>query len=1194
MGSNGGGLTRFDGQTFTVYTVDNGLAGNVVNKIFEDSEQQLWICTAKGISKWLSGFVLPGENNFISYDIADGLADNRVWTVLEDQEGRLIFGTNEGLSILLPDHEQREGVMFSNSKLGLSHNIVRTILQDKKGVYWYGTENGLTRHDPKASPGELFGYFSTKDGLTDDFIWSSYEDSEGNLWFGTGNGISRLKQEESSAFKPEFESTLKVDGLSLDIIYDIAEDAKGNIWFATWGGVGAIEYIPKFNVYRRLSKANGLADDNVISILEDNEGNLWLGTYGQGVSKLLGRRFENYTRADGLPDNFIWTVKEDLNQNIWIGGNLGGVCRIVRSKNPEKISGYDISVQQFSPEDGFPSKVATSIVVSRSGDVWFCTEAGLAKLKMPGPTFAPDGKSKPRLAFFLYTRKNGLLKERPRTIYEDSKGNYWIAYTGGVVHRMTIRGGKPQFHKNTYKSELLNNFTTYAMHEDRRGDMWFGTAAGIVKLSMNDSTGLMEREINITTEEGLVHNDVRAIVEDSEGNLWFGTGGGISKYNPYQPGKRFENYTTEDGLVSDRVYLLQFDKVNNLWIGTNVGIDVLNLEKYLATKQKHDPVENKFKSAGEIEFRHFGYAEGFLGNETNTGASCIDSDGHLWFGTIFGAIKYNPYEDIINQVPPITQIVGLDLYSDPVNTRKVFKFQHDQNHFTIKYLGISHRLQEGVTYKYKLEGYSFDWSDPTTNTSATFTNLSVGAYTFKVLAANADGVWNKEPATYSFTVAPPFWQSVWFYILVVGGFVTLVYFIVKIRLGALQQTARALSEQVEIKTAKLKASEMQYRSLFNSSADSIFIYDKDTHQFLDCNDTAVRVYGYSKEEIKGMKPYDFHLNEDQEEIRRIIESKPKKPHMYEHYVKSGEKIYVEVQSSVIIFDQKVAVLSIVRDVTARRKDARKIESINKQLTGSIRYSKRILDAILRSKSDIVKVHPNSFILFEPKDIVSGDFYWFHKAGSKAIVAAIDCTGHGVAGAFMSLIGNEILDDVVKNKKILDPGKILSAMHKAVVATMKKGENPGDAVGGMDVALCCIDYEKNILEFAGAGRPMVLLREGVEMVYPGNKYPVGLVVNKEGKYSNVYMNAQASSNGVIKSEKIKLMKDDCIYIFTDGYCDQFGGESGEKFMRERFSQLLAEIQSKDMDKQEKHLESTMKEWQGDHPQVDDRLVIGLKF
>jgi len=1194
LGSNGGGLTRFDGQTFTVYTVDNGLASNVINKVYEDSKNRLWICTANGISVWLNASIIPIEKNFNTYKVSDGLPHNQVWTVMEDQEGNLIFGTTEGLSTLLPDNEQRMGAMFENSKLGLSHNIVRTILQDQTGVFWYGTENGLTSHDPNASSGELFKYYSIKDGLADDFIWCSYEDSESNIWFGTGLGISRMIKGDPGSDEKRFESIVRVDGLRLNIIHDIEEDSQGSIWFAGWAGIGAIEYVPKFNAYRRLTTENGLADNNVMSIIEDSEGNLWMGTYGQGVSKFVGKRFENYTKSQGLPDNFIRAINEDQNENIWIGGNQGGVSRMVRNKNPERISGYDIVIQQYSREDGFSSDQVNAIEVDKLGNLWFCTEDGLFKLNVNAPVFAADGKSKPKLTFKIYTKSNGLLKERPKVIYEDSKGSYWIGYSGGGLHKMSMVRGRATFHENTYKSELLNNFTIFSIHEDRRGDMWFATSGGIVKLSINDSTGLVDQETNLSTIEGLVHNDVRAIVEDGEGNLWFGTGGGISKYNPYQHGKIFENYTTRDGLVSDRVYLLLLDDLKNLWIGTNIGIDVLDLQKYIATKEKYDPIESKYKAEGDIEFRHFGYAEGFLGNETNTPAALKDAEGNLWFGTIFGAIKYNRSHDKENLNPPIIQILGLDLFSNSLDISAPAELNHDQNQVTFKFLGISHTLQEGVTYTYKLDGYSYEWSEPSSSTSATFTNLPIGTFTFQVLATNAAGVVNKEPASYSFTIVPPFWQSIWFYLLVVGGLGFLIYAILKIRLRALEQTARALSEQVEIKTAKLKTSEMQYRTLFDRSGDSIFIYDAETHDFLDCNETAVKMYGYSKEEIRTMKPYDFHRGEDLEEIRKIIEAKPDTPRTYEHFTKSDKKIYVEVQSSEIVFNQKAAVMSIVRDVTARREDAKKIESINKQLTGSIRYSKRILDAILRTKSEIKEVHENSFILFKPRDIVSGDFYWFHKTEGKSIIAAIDCTGHGVAGAFMSLIGNEILDDVVKKQNIVDPGKILSEMHKAVVATVRKGDNLGDAVGGMDVALCCIDYKTNTLEYAGAGRPLILMREGVEMVYPGNKYPVGLVLNKDGEYSDVYMNDNKSSNGVIKTKKIEVLKGDSVYMFTDGYCDQFGGEAGDKFMRERFSNLLASIHTEHVQEQEEVLESTISEWQGDRPQVDDILVIGLKF
>lgn len=1194
MGSNGGGVTRFDGQSFTVFTVADGLADNAINEIFEDKQHNLWICTANGVSKLSTKSSLLGEGVFTNFNVDDGLADAQVWTVIQDQKGRLIFGTNEGLSILLPTGEQRPGAMFYNSKLGLSHTIVRTIIQDQDGVFWYGTENGLTMHNPSAPSGELYSYFSTKDGLAHDFIWTSFEDSQGNLWFGTGLGISCLKKGDITNIDQKFKSTTEVDGVRLNVIYDIEEDATGSLWFAAWAGVGVIEYVPKFNAYRRMSMSNGLTHNNVVAIMEDREGVMWIGTYGQGTSKFFGRRFENYTGENGIHDNFVWSIKKDLNQNIWVGGNQGGVTRMVRRRNPEKISGYETFFQHYDLSKHFPGKEVSSIEVDGAGNIWFSTDHGLVKLGLSAPSFGPDGKSAPDLSFKLYTKSSGLLNERPRLVHQDSRGVYWITYWGGLVQRMVIRNGVPVFQNNEFKSELLNNFNTYKIHEDSRGDMWFGTGAGIVKLTINDITGQVEREVNITTEEGLVHNDVRAIVEDNEGNLWFGTGGGVSKFNPYQPTKKFKNYTVEDGLVSDRVYLLQLDKDNNLWIGTNIGLDVLDLENYQESTGKFDPDEFKYKEQGEIKIRHFGHAEGFLGIELNTGASFEDDDGSLWFGSINGIVKYNPKEDGINTKPPLTQITSMDLFSGSVDLSISQEFEHNQNNFTFKYLGISHKDQEGVLYQHKLDGYSNIWSDPSSSTFVNYANLPVGTYEFSVKAANADGVWNKTPVTYSFTIAPPFWQSIWFYLLVIGGFSAFVYGILKIRLRSLQQTARALSEQVEIKTAKLKTSEAQYKSLFENSGDSIFIYCKDTHMFLDCNATAVKVYGYSKEEIKAMRPYDLHKDQDHEEVKRIIESKQETPSIYEHYTKSGKKMYVEVQSTKVTFDHKAAVMSIVRDVTARREDAIKIESINKQLTGSIRYAKRILDAILRTKDDIVKVHPESFILFKPKDIVSGDFYWFHKIGKKSIIAAIDCTGHGVAGAFMSLIGNEILDDVVKNQKITDPGKILSEMHKGIVTSIKKGDKLGDAVGGMEVALCCIDYDKGVLEFAGAGRPLVILRGGVEMLYPGNKYPVGLVLNKDGKYSNVYMNEQKSSHGVIKSEKIDLKKNDHIYMFTDGYCDQFGGESGEKFMRERFSEVLANIQSKKMDAQEALLETTILEWQGDNPQVDDILVIGLKI
>ena len=813
---------------------------------------------------------------------------------------------------------------------------------------------------------------------------------------------------------------------------------------------------------------------------------------------------------------------------------------------------------------------------------------------MPVPIFAPDGVSKPILNFTNYNNQNGLSHNKTRSLFQDRHGNYWVGYLGGEVGMLNISSTGKIVNETVVDNETLKSFDTYKVHEDKHGDLWFATGGGVVKALISDSKGTVSKFGTITTRQGLIHNDVRAIVEDKNGSLWFGTGGGISRYNPDIAGRKFENYSAKDGLSSSRVFLLIFDNDQNLWIGTTVGIDKLDMKQYFGTAQKFDAKENEFKERGTVLFKHYGFSEGFPGSETNTNAVCKDINGNLWFGTIRGAIKYIPTADKINESAPVVQILSLSLFSQNIPLLSNTELEYDQNHLSFSFIGISHKTPENVQYKYRLQGYHDQWSDPTSQQSAAFAGLDPGKYSFEVIASNADGVWSQEPVTFSFSIIPPFWKSIWFYLLVIALFTTLVYSLVRIRVRSLKRTADMLQDQVQLKTSALQASESQYRTLFEQAGDSLFVFDKTDYLILDCNTTALKIYGYTKDELRSMTLFDLYGEHQIEQVKTELEAKDTDQlKIFTHLAKDRRELHVEMQSDEIIYQDQAALLYTVRDVTERRKAEREINRINMQLTGSIRYSKRILDAILQNKSDLRAMLKDSFILFKPKDIVSGDFYWFSKLDGKIVVAAVDCTGHGVAGAFMSLVGNELLREIITHKGIYDPSVILSEMHKGIMNTLKSAEGTPDYAGAMDMAICTIDSEKGYLEFAGAGMPMILISDGKEEMIEGNKFPIGLTLSKSGKVSELYTKKNTESKGALKMERRKLKKGDTIYLFTDGYCDQFGGDKGNKFMRKRFKDLLLSIQNKKMSDQETILSERIEEWRGDNPQVDDMLVIGIK-
>ncbi len=275
----------------------------------------------------------------------------------------------------------------------------------------------------------------------------------------------------------------------------------------------------------------------------------------------------------------------------------------------------------------------------------------------------------------------------------------------------------------------------------------------------------------------------------------------------------------------------------------------------------------------------------------------------------------------------------------------------------------------------------------------------------------------------------------------------------------------------------------------------------------------------------------------------------------------------------------------VKDRTAevvRQKE--EIEIKNKHITDSIRYAKRIQNAILPPDAFVKRLLPHSFILYRPKDIVSGDFYWMTKKNDLVIYAAVDCTGHGVPGAFMSIVGNNQLNYAVDVKKVSKASEILDSLNEGVVETLREKGNESVGVSGvkdgMDLALCIIDYKNMKLQFAGANNPLCLIRNGELIQIKGDKMAIG------GNFDDVLPK--------FTNNEIDLQKGDVLYTFSDGYPDQFGGHDGRKFMVKKFRELLLKIHKNPIEEQEFLLNDILDEWRGREEQVDDIIVIGVKI
>jgi serine phosphatase RsbU (regulator of sigma subunit)/HAMP domain-containing protein len=270
---------------------------------------------------------------------------------------------------------------------------------------------------------------------------------------------------------------------------------------------------------------------------------------------------------------------------------------------------------------------------------------------------------------------------------------------------------------------------------------------------------------------------------------------------------------------------------------------------------------------------------------------------------------------------------------------------------------------------------------------------------------------------------------------------------------------------------------------------------------------------------------------------------------------------------------------VVRQKEEIEEKTEELEILFKQVTDSIHYAKRIQEAILPPNNFIKQVLPNSFVLYKPKDIVSGDFYWIEKKHDLVYFAAVDCTGHGVPGAFMSLVGHNILKDIINNTKITKPAEIMDMLREGVVNTLHADNSGKETKDGMDMTLCCINFKTLELQYAAAFNPLYIIRDSVLIENKANKFPIGTFIGEKTNFTN---------------NVIQLQKNDQLFIFSDGYADQFGGERGKKFMVGNFRKLLTEIANFEPEKQKQILETKLIAWQGDQEQVDDVLVIGVKI
>lgn len=447
-----------------------------------------------------------------------------------------------------------------------------------------------------------------------------------------------------------------------------------------------------------------------------------------------------------------------------------------------------------------------------------------------------------------------------------------------------------------------------------------------------------------------------------------------------------------------------------------------------------------------------------------------------------------------------------------------------------------------------------------------------------------------------------------------AGFLIAVVFLVRL-VGLAANVGSVVQKQASEKITK---TEGKFKALIQNSLDLITIMDfKGNIKYQ--SPSAERVLGYPSEELVGQSIFELIHADDHPLMQNVLDQKSSNfffSYRMQHH--DGTWLYFEaaganladnplidgmVINSRDISDRKreeearrqkeVAAIRFnlekeqaveeKRIIEAQKQEIEKakeiIEHKNLEITDSINYAFRIQTALLPQVEDIKQYLPESFVFWRPKDIVSGDFYWFSQIGNTSLITAADCTGHGVPGAFMTMIGNTLLNKIVKQDGIIEPDKVLNELHKGVRSSLKQDQTKSK--DGMDMSIMAINKKQNKVWWAGANNPLYFIREGELHQIKPDKMAIGGTQDEDERRFTIH--------------ELELKPGDSFYIFSDGYQDQFGGPRGRKYMVKKFKSLLQDITKKSVSERPAALERELKDWMGtDYEQVDDILVIGIQF
>jgi len=1064
------------------------------------------------------------NENIMYLNEEQGLPSSQIKWVVEDPKGFLWIAQNAGLT-------KYDGYNFYtyNTKNGLPSNNINKVLINKDSSLWIATTAGLVHYD-----GKKFKIYNTQCGLPGNVIQDITLDAEGNVWFVCFEKAAvKLKDNKISIYDESCH-------IQPGALYKIGTDSANNIVLANWGGMPF--YIEKEKTGRKfiqevmihtkdlylLNTARFGSDVNT-AIYLDKKKRLWLGSYTGGVAQYSKERSICYRPRTGMPWFLFSAILEDSKGKVWMGSGEGGVAKM-------DSSGFLC----YTTKQGLTSNKILCMMEDSQKNIWIGTQdGGLNRIKPESfrNYSALDGLTDKGIVSLAVNKKGEVIIGSWGGGFYTFNGSTFRHYAGSAIilsiledHKANLFTTIHGFGVDMYKPSTsdtcsydslfhlsgirnFNSYFSYSSTTPNKNEVWFGNA---------DGTGinryLYSSFDRISRKEGLVNGKVTCMVHDQKGVVWIiNQQAGISRIE----GHKITHFTKANGLPSNEVNTLFIDSNNDLWLGTTAGVC-----KYNGTT--------------------FNCIDSRDGLSSNSVTSIVEDDKHrLWLGTTRGLNVLIPDP---NQNKGY--LIDYFLLQDGLKTNAF------ANH-AVAYDKINNNLWWGTTkgaLKLNLNNYNSQRQSP-----PTFLTQVALMDEYVNFASLQDSIQKK--VNYFNSDSSRLLNGIKYSELLPFNNIP-VHLILPHNINTINFNFYAYHGNPAHRT--------KYR-----------------YRLIGYDDTWIHVnYPEAKFSNLDAGHYTFEAQaklEGEEWGQACNYSFDVSPPFWKTWWFRLLSLAAVVYGIILIFrfrnkqllERQQQLETTVKERTSEIEHQKHlIEEKQKEIVDSINYAKRIQYALLAHEDVLKQNLSDYFIYFNPKDIVSGDFYWSTKKDDRFYLAVCDSTGHGVPGAFMSLLNIGFLTEAITEKGIEKPNEIFNYVRQKLIDNISK-EGQKD---GFDGILICIDRKNKKLSYASANnRPVVISNNKVDE-QESDRMPVGVGVREES----------------FKLFEIEVRSDDILYLYTDGFADQFGGPKGKKFKYGQLNQLLLDISQKQLSVQKQILQDSFNTWKGALEQVDDVCVIGLKI